>query len=176
MMDGTIQGRQGRGFINQCSGGHGMKYKDLIAIQKRYEALERDIFQIEKIQERIRAWKPALESDDVSLNGLWKNLDDWIGNQIKCAHGRLDATEVEFDIKRVYTSDNPPIDEVGFSTRVLNGLNAFDVETLKNVTKLTEVDILKSPTLGRGSLEQIKGILGQFGLELSPNVPVTTGV
>jgi DNA-directed RNA polymerase subunit alpha len=62
------------------------------------------------------------------------------------------------------------IEVLGLSLRVENALRARDerVDTVGRLIALSEVDVLKSPALGKKSLEEIKAMLAEHGLALAP--------
>lgn len=58
------------------------------------------------------------------------------------------------------------VNGLGFSTRVQNVLDGLRIETLAELVKLSEVDLLRSPNLGRKSLAEIHQVLNARGLNL----------
>ena len=67
------------------------------------------------------------------------------------------------DSDRVFES---PIDDLELTVRSLNCLKAEGVYYIGELIKKTEVELLKTPNLGKKSLLEIKTALGQRGLAL----------
>jgi DNA-directed RNA polymerase alpha subunit len=56
--------------------------------------------------------------------------------------------------------DDTPIENVRFSTRVRNALNAAGMKTIGDVREVSDAALLSLPDFGRGSLYYIRGGLG----------------
>lgn len=63
------------------------------------------------------------------------------------------------------------IDDAGLSTRVRNALVGLQVTDIKQLATLTEHDLLRSPNIGRKSLDEICDLLGRHGLVLGMVFP-----
>jgi len=63
------------------------------------------------------------------------------------------------------------IDDAGLSTRVRNALLGLQVTDIKQLATLSEHDLLRSPNLGRKSLDEIRDLLGRHGLVLGMVFP-----
>lgn len=59
-----------------------------------------------------------------------------------------------------------PIDELELTVRSTNCLKAEQVEYVGDLVQRTEVELLKTPNLGKKSLTEIKDVLAQHGLSL----------
>jgi len=59
-----------------------------------------------------------------------------------------------------------PIDELELTVRSTNCLKAEQVEYVGDLVQRTEVELLKTPNLGKTSLTEIKDVLAQHGLSL----------
>lgn len=66
------------------------------------------------------------------------------------------------------------VDGLGFSTRVQNVLDGMHIHTLAELVCLSDVDLLRSPNLGRKSLSEIHQILNAQGLSLGMKLEVDT--
>lgn len=64
------------------------------------------------------------------------------------------------------------VDGLGFSTRVQNVLDGMHIQTLAELVCLSDVDLLRSPNLGRKSLSEIHQVLGSQGLALGMQLDV----
>lgn len=56
------------------------------------------------------------------------------------------------------------IEDIALSTRVRNALLGLQVRDIKQLATLTERDLLRSPNLGRKSLDEIHHLLDRHGL------------
>ena len=58
------------------------------------------------------------------------------------------------------------IDELELSIRVMNGLKSNNINTIEDLVKLTEGEILRTPNFGRKSLNEVKEVLSGMNLKL----------
>ena len=63
-----------------------------------------------------------------------------------------------------------PVDELELTVRSANCLKAENIYYIGDLIKRTEVDLLKTPNLGKKSLTEIKDVLAQRGLSLGMRV------
>ena len=59
-----------------------------------------------------------------------------------------------------------PIDELELTIRSLKSLKAENICCIRDLTQRTENELLKTPNLGRKSLNEIKEVLASRGLTL----------
>lgn len=59
-----------------------------------------------------------------------------------------------------------PIEELDFSVRAYNCLKRHGINTLKDITKMTEMDLMKVRNMGKHTAEEIKRKLEEYGLSL----------
>jgi DNA-directed RNA polymerase alpha subunit len=59
------------------------------------------------------------------------------------------------------------ISKLDFTSRTVNCLRAENIETVEDLLKWTERELLKTPNLGRKSLTEIKCVLRNLGLKLN---------
>lgn len=60
-----------------------------------------------------------------------------------------------------------PLDDLELTVRAHNVLEYMGVQTLGDITKLSETDLLNRPQFGPKSLYDVKNMLDSFGLALS---------
>ena len=60
------------------------------------------------------------------------------------------------------------VDRLEFRRRSINCLKAKHIYSVADLIQHTEIDLLKTPTLGKKSLANIKDVLASRGLSLSP--------
>jgi len=64
-----------------------------------------------------------------------------------------------------------PIDALNMTVRTSNILKAEGIITVDELVQRTEAGLLKTPNMGRKSLNEIKEILAAYALSLRPDVP-----
>jgi DNA-directed RNA polymerase subunit alpha len=83
------------------------------------------------------------------------------------AHGPLD---VPLPAQRFDPILLRPVDDLGLSVRSSNCLRAENIYVIGDLIQRTDVELLKTPNLGRRSLNEIKDVLAQRGLTLGTPV------
>lgn len=93
-------------------------------------------------------------------------------NQIR-VFVKLESTEVveeqeeEIHIDPVLLS---PVDDLELTVRSANCLKAENINSIGDLVRRTEVELLKTPNLGKKSLNEIKEVLAARGLELGMDI------
>ena len=64
-----------------------------------------------------------------------------------------------------------PIEQLEFTVRTQNCLLAEEVRTIGDLTMKSEIALIKTPNLGRKSVNEIKEVLATYGLKLAPEEP-----
>ena len=59
------------------------------------------------------------------------------------------------------------IQDMGFTVRILGGMEHAGIETLGDLIKKTEKDLLRLPNMGKGSVSAIRNTLSDIGLRLA---------
>ena len=59
-----------------------------------------------------------------------------------------------------------PVDDLELTVRSLKSLKAENIHCIRDLVQRTENELLKTPRLGRKSLNEIKGVLALRGLAL----------
>lgn len=101
---------------------------------------------------------------------------------LKDAHAALDMAcddDEQRELERREKLMTMPISDFEFSVRARNCLQRVGVQTLGDLCRMTEDELLSSPNFGEGSLQEIKEILQARGLrigEAREEVPVPAGV
>ena len=65
-----------------------------------------------------------------------------------------------------------PLDELELTIRSLKSLKAENIHYIGDLIRRTETELLKTPQLGRKSLEEIKEVLASRGLTLRSHLEV----
>ncbi len=71
--------------------------------------------------------------------------------------------EEKVEINPIFMS---PLDDLELTVRATNCLKAEEIYTIGDLVKCSEVDLLKTPNLGKKSLTEIKDVLAKHGLSL----------
>ena len=81
--------------------------------------------------------------------------------------------EVEAEDKedKVQKLLNMPINEIELSVRSHNCIQSANIETIGDLARLSETEMLKYRNFGKKSLDEIKGILTSLGLGLGMDIP-----
>ena len=64
-----------------------------------------------------------------------------------------------------------PVDELELTVRSANCLKVEKIHYIGDLVTRKESDLLRTPNLGRKSLNEIKEVLAQMGLHLGMNIP-----
>lgn len=89
-------------------------------------------------------------------------------NQIK-VFVNLESTEIEPEKEEEIQVDPVllrPVDDLELTVRSANCLKAENINNIGDLVRRTEVELLKTPNLGKKSLNEIKEVLATHGLEL----------
>ena len=63
-----------------------------------------------------------------------------------------------------------PVDDLDLTVRSLKSLKAENIHCIRDLIQRTEDELLKTPRLGRKSLDEIKEVLALRGLSLRSNL------
>ena len=69
----------------------------------------------------------------------------------------------QVDVRR----EAPPLEALELSTRTRNSLRNLGIQTVEQLTQLTERDLLRGRNFARKSLDEVKDVLRDIGLKLS---------
>lgn len=78
-----------------------------------------------------------------------------------------DEAEVEIHVDPVLLR---PVDDLELTVRSANCLKAENINNIGDLVRRTEVELLKTPNLGKKSLNEIKEVLAAHGLELGMDI------
>lgn len=85
----------------------------------------------------------------------------------------LESTEIEPEyVEEVYVDPIllRPVDDLELTVRSANCLKAENINNIGDLVRRTEVELLKTPNLGKKSLNEIKEVLATHGLELGMDI------
>jgi DNA-directed RNA polymerase alpha subunit len=106
-----------------------------------------------------------LDSENSDLREVLVKLTDTIAVQLK--HRTDEVIPKDSDAAsyvKAYQSMKIRLDELELSVRIANAVRQQNLETLGDVCKCTEAELLRYPNFGRKSLDELKGILRDHGL------------
>lgn len=93
-------------------------------------------------------------------------------NQIR-VFVKLESTEVIEEEEEIIHIDPvllSPVDDLELTVRSANCLKAENINSIGDLVRRTEVELLKTPNLGKKSLNEIKEVLAARGLELGMDI------
>lgn len=93
-------------------------------------------------------------------------------NQLR-AFVNLESTEIEQEAEEVVHVDPVllrPVDDLELTVRSANCLKAENINNIGDLVRRTEVELLKTPNLGKKSLNEIKEVLAAHNLELGMDI------
>jgi DNA-directed RNA polymerase alpha subunit len=109
-----------------------------------------------------------LESENSDLREVLATLADTIAVQLKHRNDEIIPKDSDAALYvEAYQSRLIRLDTLYLSTRLACCLRNQNLETLGELCKYTEADVLRIPNLGRHSLKELKNVLHSHGLSLS---------
>ena len=90
----------------------------------------------------------------------------------------LESTEIEAEAVEEAQVDPVllrPVDDLELTVRSANCLKAENINNIGDLVRRTEVELLKTPNLGKKSLNEIKEVLAAHGLELGRDLDNWSG-
>lgn len=90
----------------------------------------------------------------------------------------LESTEIEAEYEEEVHVDPVllrPVDDLELTVRSANCLKAENINNIGDLVRRTEVELLKTPNLGKKSLNEIKEVLATHGLELGMDLENWSG-
>jgi DNA-directed RNA polymerase subunit alpha len=88
-----------------------------------------------------------------------------VGTETVAGEAAIEESQPAVD-KEMEAKLNMPIHELELSVRAANCLESVKVETVKQLAKMTEADLLEIRSFGKTSLREVKRKLGDMGLSL----------
>lgn len=111
-----------------------------------------------------------LESENSDLRSSLATLADTIAVQLKHRNDEIIPKDSDAaSYVNAYQSRQIRLDTLYLSTRLACCLRNQNLETLGELCKYTEADVLRIPNLGRHSLKELKNVLYSHGLSLKSN-------
>ncbi len=98
----------------------------------------------------------------------WEFLD-YRETLAKCGVGDPEGWEMDEDLDTAIRLEDRIVDH-NISVRALNVLRSHGCYTLMDVVQLTEKTLKETPACGKLTLNEIKDLLAEFGLELGMDV------
>lgn len=86
---------------------------------------------------------------------------------------KLESTEIEEEVTEEIYIDPVllrPVDDLELTVRSANCLKAENINSIGDLVRRSEVELLKTPNLGKKSLNEIKEVLAAHGLELGMDI------
>jgi DNA-directed RNA polymerase alpha subunit len=108
-----------------------------------------------------------LDNENSELREVLVKLTDTIAEQLKHRTDEVIPKDSEAaSYVKAYQSMKIKVDELELPVRIASVLRHENIETLGDVCKRSEAELLRYPNFGRKSLDELKGILQDHGLKL----------
>lgn len=78
--------------------------------------------------------------------------------------------EMDKDLETLIRLEDRFVDHWGISVRAINVLRSHGCDTYMDVVQLTEKELKETPACGKKTLNEIKELLAEYGLELGMDV------
>jgi DNA-directed RNA polymerase alpha subunit len=106
-----------------------------------------------------------LDSENSDLREVLVKLTDTIAVQLKHRNDEIIPKNSDAaSYVKAYQSMKIKVDELELPVRIASVLRHENIETLGDVCKRSEAELLRYPNFGRKSLDELKGILRDHGL------------
>ncbi|MGN0902182.1 MAG: DNA-directed RNA polymerase subunit alpha [Succinivibrio sp.] len=169
----------GKGYVTTDSDKHvPAESEDVILIDANYCPIRRYVYEVEsaRVEQRTDLDRLVIDLEtngtvapEIALMTASNQLCDCLGNLV-------DKEEIS---ERVMTPAAPPmpdpvlmqlVDDLELTVRSANCLKAEAIIYIGDLVQRTEVELLRTPNLGKKSLNEIKDVLAQRGLSLGMRV------
>ncbi|MGN0915796.1 MAG: DNA-directed RNA polymerase subunit alpha [Succinivibrio sp.] len=169
----------GKGYVTTTSDKHvPAESEDVILIDANYCPIRRYVYEVEsaRVEQRTDLDRLVIDLEtngtvapEIALMTASNQLCDCLGNLV-------DKEEIS---ERVMTPAAPPmpdpvlmqlVDDLELTVRSANCLKAEAIIYIGDLVQRTEVELLRTPNLGKKSLNEIKDVLAQRGLSLGMRV------
>ena len=84
--------------------------------------------------------------------------------------GDPEGWEMDKDLETLIRLEDRFVDHWGISVRAINVLRSHGCDTFMDVVQLTEKELKETPACGKKTLNEIKELLAEYGLELGMDV------
>lgn len=169
---------KGRGY--QVVGGEGeaeTSSPNILRLDASFSPVRRIAYRVEqaRVEQRTDLDKLII---DIESNGTI-NPEQAIRDAATILHHQisvfvdLESTEIE-DEEEMEIHVDPvllrPVDDLELTVRSANCLKAENINNIGDLVRRSEVELLKTPNLGKKSLNEIKEVLAAHGLELGMDI------
>ncbi len=152
-----------------------------IAIDAIFTPVRKVAYHVENIRRGQRAdyeklilevWTDGSLTPDDALNYAGQILRDHVNLFISFEVEEEEEEPVQMDeeVARIRKLLKMPVDELELSVRASNCLKAANIETIADLVRLTENDMLKFRNFGRKSLQELQRVLEERGLYFGMDV------
>ncbi len=170
---------KGRGYrvVTQQSDEDETETTNVLRLDASFSPVRRIAYRVEqaRVEQRTDLDKLII---DIESNGTVepeqaiRDAATILHNQIK-VFVDMESTEVEEETKEEMHIDPVllrPVDDLELTVRSANCLKAENINNIGDLVRRTEVELLKTPNLGKKSLNEIKEVLATHNLELGMDI------
>jgi hypothetical protein len=129
---------------------------------------------------KLEAWKLWLISHNMDFKDSEAKLQDWSYGQVFSSAWDAAVRSVKSQIEYLWVEPEhkqgvlaTKIFNVEFDLRAFNCMRAEGIETLGDLIKYSERDLMKVPNMGRKSIKRIQEVLASMNLTLKGPPPVS---
>lgn len=101
---------------------------------------------------------------------LYNAFFDYRDMIIKNGGSDPEGWEMDKDLETLIRLEDRFVDHWGISVRAINVLRSHGCDTYMDVVQLTEKELKETPACGKKTLNEIKELLAEYGLELGMDV------
>ena len=178
----TVVVEKGRGYQVAVQEGEAVNVPNVLRIDASFSPIKRIAYRVEaaRVEQHTDLDKLII---DVESNGSIEP-EQAIRQAATILHKQiavfvnLESTEVEIEPEEE-TQVDPillrPVDDLELTVRSANCLKAENINNIGDLVRRTEVELLKTPNLGKKSLNEIKEVLAAHGLELGMDLDNWSG-
>ncbi|SUO94739.1 DNA-directed RNA polymerase subunit alpha [Suttonella ornithocola] len=176
-MTATVEKGRGYKVVTQNSDEEEYSKAKVLKLDASFSPIRRIAYRVEqaRVEQRTDLDKLII---DIESNGTIepeqaiREAATILHNQIK-VFVKLESTEIEEETEEEVHIDPVllrPVDDLELTVRSANCLKAENINNIGDLVRRTEVELLKTPNLGKKSLNEIKEVLAAHNLELGMDI------
>lgn len=175
----TVVVEKGRGYrvVSQETDDEETSRTKVLRLDASFSPIRRIAYRVEqaRVEQRTDLDKLIIEIESngtIEPEQAIRDAATILHNQLR-AFVNLESTEIEQEAEEVVQVDPVllrPVDDLELTVRSANCLKAENINNIGDLVRRTEVELLKTPNLGKKSLNEIKEVLAAHNLELGMDI------